>query len=95
MELALDFEAYARRPLPPALQSKFVGGKMSLQEKARVLRLIMTILGRDVRRESLLLAAMTNHYRSLITMGAGPMMGLHVLQKSISRIVSLTVHFLH
>ena len=37
MQLALDFEAFAGRPLPPALQSKFAGGGMSLQEKARVL----------------------------------------------------------
>ena len=39
MELALDFEAFAGRPLPPASQSKFVGGDMSLREKGRVLRL--------------------------------------------------------
>ena len=37
MELALDFEAFAGRPLPPAPQFKFVGGDMSLQEKGRVL----------------------------------------------------------
>ena len=30
MELALDFEAFGGRPLPPAPQSKFVGGGMSL-----------------------------------------------------------------
>ena len=46
MELALDFEAFAGRPLPPAPQSKFVGGDMSLQEKGRVLRLIVTLVGR-------------------------------------------------
>ena len=38
MELALDFEAYAGRQLPPAPQSRFVGGEMPLQEKARVLK---------------------------------------------------------
>ena len=26
MELTLDFEAFAGRPLPPALQPKFIGG---------------------------------------------------------------------
>ena len=36
MELALDFEACAGWPLPPAPQSNFVGGDMSLQEKGRV-----------------------------------------------------------
>ena len=48
---------------------------MSLQEKAQVLRIMVTIVGRFIGRESLLPAAMTNHYRSLITMGEGPMMG--------------------
>ena len=45
MELALDFEAYTGRPLPPALQSKVRGGEMSLQGKARVVRLMVTIMG--------------------------------------------------
>ena len=37
---------------------------------------MMTILGRAKGRESLLPAAMMNRCRSLITMGARPMMGL-------------------
>ena len=37
MELALDFEAFTGRPLPPALKSKFFRGDMSLQEKGMVL----------------------------------------------------------
>ena len=45
MELALDFEAFAGRPLPPAPQSKYLGGDLSLQEKGRVLRLIVTLAG--------------------------------------------------
>ena len=34
MELASDFEARVGRPLPLPPQAKFVGGEMSLQEKA-------------------------------------------------------------
>ena len=49
---------------------------MSLSEKAWMLRLMMTILGKAIGRESLLPSAMTNHCRLLITVGAGPVMGL-------------------
>ena len=74
MELAIEFEAYAGRQLPPAPQSWFQGGDMSLQEKARVMRLITTLLGRSVGKESILPAKLTNS--SLIPMGAGAVMGL-------------------
>ena len=76
MELAIDFEAYAGRQLPPAPQSRFQGGDMTLQEKARVMRLITTLLGRSVGKESILLAKLTNNCKSLIPMGAGAVMGL-------------------
>ena len=46
------------------------------REKARVLRLIITLMGRSVGQESILPATVTNHYRSLVTMGAGAVMGL-------------------
>ena len=46
MELALDFEAFAGRPLPPTPELKYVGGDLSLQEKGRVVRLIVTLVGR-------------------------------------------------
>ena len=45
MELALDFEAFAGQPLPPVPQG--VGG-LTLQEKGRVMRLAVTLLGRSV-----------------------------------------------
>ena len=76
MELALDFEAFAGRPLPPAPQSKFVGGDISLQEKSKVLRLIVTLVGRATERESIFPVKMTHHCRSLTSMGAGTVMGL-------------------
>ena len=76
MELSLDFEAYARRSLPPAPQCKFTGGDMPLQEKGRVLRLIATLLGRAMEQESIFPAKMTHHCRSLTSMGAGTVMGL-------------------
>ena len=76
MELAIDFEAYASRQLPPAPQSRFQGGDMSLQEKARVMRLITTLQGCSVGKESILPAKLTNSCKSLIPMGAGAVMGL-------------------
>ena len=76
MELALDFEAFAGRPLPPAPQSKYAGGDLSLQEKGRVLRLIVTLNGRATDRESIFPLRMTHHCRSVTSMGAGTSMGL-------------------
>ena len=76
MELALDFEAYAGRQLPPAPQSGFVGGEMPLQEKARVLKLITSLMGRSIGQDTILPAKMTNHCKTLIPMGAGLVMGL-------------------
>ena len=76
MELAMDFEVYAGRQLPPAPQSRFQGGDMSLQEKARVVRLFTTLLGRSVGKESILPAKLRNSCKSLITMGAGAVMVL-------------------
>ena len=72
----MDFEAYAGRQLPPAPQSRFVGGEMPLQEKARVLRLITSLMGRAVEQDTILPAKMTNHCKTLIPMGAGLVMGL-------------------
>ena len=76
MELAIDFEAFAGRQLPPAPQSHFAGGDMSLQEKARVMRLITTLMGRSVGKETILPAKLTNACKSLVPMGAGTIMGL-------------------
>ena len=49
---------------------------MSLQEKGRVLRLIVTLVGRATERESIFPVKITHHYRSLTSMGAGMVMGL-------------------
>ena len=76
MELALDFEAYAGRQLPPAPQFRFVGGEMPLHEKARVLRLVTSLMARSIGRDTILPAKMTNHCKTLIPMGAGLVMGL-------------------
>ena len=76
MELALDFEAFAGQLLPPAPRSKYVGGDVSLQEKGRVLRRIVTLLGRATERESVFPVRVTHHCRSLTSMGAGMVMGL-------------------
>ena len=53
LELALDFESYTGRPLPPTPQTRFKGGEMSLQENGRVLRLAVSLLGKTAGRESI------------------------------------------
>ena len=50
LELALDFESYTGRPLPPTPQTRFKGGEMSPQEKGRVLRLAVSLLGKAAGR---------------------------------------------
>ena len=49
---------------------------MSLPEKGRVLRLIVTLVGRATKRETICPVKMTHHCRSLTSMGAGTVMGL-------------------
>ena len=44
---------------------------MLQQEKARVLRLMVTLMGRFMGQESILPTKMKNQCRSLVTMGAG------------------------
>ena len=76
MELALDFESYTGRPLPLTPQTRFKGGEMSLQEKGRVLRLAVSLLGKAAGRESILPAGFTNRCRSLVPLGAGTTAGV-------------------
>ena len=76
MELALDFESHAGRPLPPTPQLRFTGSEMSLQEKGRVLRLAVTLLGRAAGRESILPATITTRCRALVPLGAGMVVGV-------------------
>ena len=49
---------------------------MSLQEKGRVLWLMVTLLGRAMEQGSILPAKVTHHCCSLTSMGAGTVMGL-------------------
>ena len=76
LELALDFESYTGRPLPPTPQTRFKGGEMSLQEKGRVLRLAVSLLGKAAGRESILPVGFTNRCRSLVPLGAGTTVGV-------------------
>ena len=76
LELALDFESHAGRPLPPTPQTGFVGGEMSLQEKGRVMRLAASLLGSAAGRESVLPAGFTNRCRSLVPLEAGTTAGV-------------------
>ena len=70
------FEAHAGGPLPPTPQSRFAGTELSLQEKGRVVRLAVTLMGKAAERESILLARITNHCRSLVPLGAGRVVGV-------------------
>ena len=76
LELALDFESYTGRPLPPTTQTQFAGGEMSLQEKGRVLRVAVSLLGKAAGRESILPVGFTNRCRSLVPLGAGTAVGV-------------------
>ena len=76
MELALDFETHAGRPLPPTPQSRFAGTELSLQEKGRVMRLAVTLMGKAAWKESILPARISNHCRSLVPLRAGPVVGV-------------------
>ena len=49
---------------------------MSLQEKGRVLRLAVSLLGKAAGRESILPAGFTNRCRSLVPLGAGATAGV-------------------
>ena len=49
---------------------------MSLQEKGRVLRLVVSLLGKAAGRESILPAGFTNRCRSLVPLGAGTTAGV-------------------
>ena len=71
MELALHFESHAGRPLPPTPQARFKGTELSVQEKGRVRRLAVTLLGRTLGKESILPAPITTRCRSLVPLGAG------------------------
>ena len=53
-----------------------MGTEMSLQKKGRVVRLAVTLLGRVAGRESILPAAITTHCRSLMPLGAVPVVGV-------------------
>ena len=76
MELAPYCETHAGRPLPPTPQSRFAGTELSLQEKGRVVRLAVTLMGKAAGRESILPARIINHCRSLVPLGASPVVGV-------------------
>ena len=75
-ELALDFESYTGRPLPPTPQTRFNGGGMSQQEKGRVLRLAVSLLGKVAGKESILPAGFTNGCHSRVPLGTGTTAGV-------------------
>ena len=82
--------SHAGRPLPPTPQLRFTGSEMSLQEKGRVLRLAVTLLGRAAGRESILLVAIATRCRSLVPLGAGTVVG--VTSRPLSRPAAVWHH---
>ena len=75
LELVLDFESHAGRPLPPTLQTTFVGAEMSPQEKRPVIRLGTSLPGGGAGQESILPVDVTNKCRSLVPLGLGTTAG--------------------
>ena len=76
IELALDLEATAGRALPPTPQSSLQGVALSLQERARVLRVAFVGLKRHSVGPPPFLGAFVNRAPSLVPLGAGPQAGL-------------------
>ena len=76
MELALDFEAHSGRALPATLSAVLKAEVMSLHERARVLRVAMSILQKHVVQGSLMCGETTSRANSLVPMGAVLMVGL-------------------
>ena len=73
LELAMDFEAHAQRALPAAPQAAFPGTALPLQERARVLRLVLATLGKLVKTGSLHPAKLVTRCASLVPLG-GPLL---------------------
>ena len=86
VELALDFEATAARALPAAPASRLCGQVLSLHERARVLRVAMTVLSRHVTSGVLYQGGMTCRASSLVPLGAGVMAGLTARPYFASRV---------
>ena len=72
----VDFEATAKRALPAAPASRLCAQVLSLHERARVLRMAMTVLSKHVVSGTLYKGGMTCRARSLVSLGAGVMAGL-------------------
>ena len=76
VELALDYEATTMRAPPAAHASRLCAQVLSLHERARVLRVAMTVLSKHVVSGALYRGGMTCRVRSLVPLGAGAMAGL-------------------
>ena len=85
IELALDFEATAGQALPPMPQSSLQGVALSLQERARVLRVAFVALKRHSVGPPPFLGAFVNRASSLVLLGAGPQAGLSRRPYFVSR----------
>ena len=76
LELAMDFEAHAKQALPAAPQAAFRWTALPLQERARVLRLALSTLGKLVKTGSLHRARVVTRCASLVPLGGPLLCGL-------------------
>ena len=78
--MALDFEAHCGRALPATLSTVLNAELMPLHERARVLRVALSVLQKHVVQGSLQCGEMTSRANALVPMGAGLMVGLTACQ---------------
>ena len=99
LELVVDFEEFPERTLLAAPQVQFRGHTLSLQERARVLRLVLTHLQKLVKKVSLHPVAHMTRCGALIPLGGPAVCGLNrrpyftCRQKMIPHIRTLTQYY--
>ena len=77
VELAPNFEEFAERTLPSAPQAKFRGHTLPLRERARVLKLALCTLQRQVKSGTLHPAKDITRSAALVSMGGPTLAGLN------------------
>ena len=77
LELALDFEAFSRRPIPPAPEAKHERtGVLPLPERGRVLRMALATLQGLATTGEVVPAKAVKKCKSLVPLGGPPVIGL-------------------
>ena len=77
LELAMDFEAFSRRPIPPAPEAKYArAGVLPLAERGRVLRMALAALQALTITGDVVPAKAVKKCKSLVPLGGPPVIGL-------------------